>query len=189
MCTFITATIPLKSDLASFCDAAGRHGLRFSPITNPFVQSQLPPGLVYLEKKAAGHCDCDTVLGSLAASDRKHDDGGSSSEVAKRKRMGWSERKIERWLAEKYQANDKRMRRKQQLAELRQQGAGEWLAFLRDALGNRKLAALGLLLHFYRASPTTERVQLKRIARVLVREVEAASLLRLEEDVLHVFQP
>jgi hypothetical protein len=187
MCYFITTTISARADLAKFSEIAGRHGLSFTPIANAFVQKQLPAGLAYLEKAPGTMCDCGTVLGCLGAN-RQDGDTDLTREVAKLRRAGWSERKIERWLADKHKVEEKQARQDRYGAEARRQEAEAWLAFLRDALENGKVGSVGLLLHFYRTGPSSERIQLGGIARNRVRGLDAEALMRIKEDVLQLFQ-
>jgi len=186
MCTFITAVVPRGADLARLGELARQHGLGFAPCTNRFVQAQLPPGSLYLRKESEG-CDCDTALGGIRGRGHGDDEGGLALELARRRRLGWSERKLERWLAEKQKSGEKRGREVRERARPREQEIGGWLAFITAALAPGELQSFGLLLHFYRGDPTTERVQLRETARVPARELNAETLIHLEEDVLHLF--
>lgn len=186
MCRYITAAIPPRTDLRRLEAAAARHGLRFAPLANAFVQAQLPPGAAYMEKGSAC-CDCATVLGSLGAGcGGRRADGAGTSELAKRRRASWSEQKLARWLADRARTQEKRARHAGDVGRERRHEAREWLAFLHDALASG-LPYLGLLLHFYRLTPSNERIQFERSESIPVANLTEGALMRLEEDVLYLF--
>ncbi|MBI5479116.1 MAG: hypothetical protein HY906_09680 [Deltaproteobacteria bacterium] len=186
MCIFITATMPQGTNLGALAAVGRMYGPRFAPVTNAVVQPQLPPGSLYLVKQCA-QCDCGTVLGSVRAREERGD--SIEHEVEKRKRAGWSARKLERWLAEKRTTEARNARVAEDHAAARQPEAESWLAYLRAAVGVVRPHVFGLLLHFYRTGPATERLTLAQTVRVPLPTATPETLLRLEEDVLHLFVP
>lgn len=188
MCYFITLTIPQQADLGQLNDAAQRNGFHFSPITNAFVEQQLPPGAVYLEKDT-GHCDCGTALGSLGVGPRAKPmpDERMVGEIAKRRAMGWSDKKIERWAASKQKADEQRNRREQERANENKPHAERWFRFLGACVLESRIPWIGVLLHFYRTNPTSENVEIEQTTRVSVDTMSVEALLQIEENVLYLF--
>ena len=123
--------------------------LAFDTIHNPHIDSQLEPTERYV-RVTRGHCDCSTMLGSLHARQPKERD------IAKLRRKGWSDTKIQRWL----QSKEHGVR-----APATPQGEltrDEWMAFLRDALDEGSVPYLGLMMHWYRRSPEDEQIHVAR---------------------------
>ncbi|HZS39780.1 MAG TPA: hypothetical protein VFF06_23265 [Polyangia bacterium] len=63
MCHFVTAVVPVKSDLARLSALMGEHQLAARPVENRLLAAQLRPGERLLLTAAAGGCDCGTELG------------------------------------------------------------------------------------------------------------------------------
>ena len=121
MCLFITGVLAKAADTPSYRAVVEAHHLAFHTIHNPHIDSQLEPTERYV-RVTRGHCDLSTMLGSLHTRQPKERD------IAKLRRKGWSDTKIQRWL----QSKEHGVR-----APATPQGEltrDEWMAFLRDAL-------------------------------------------------------
>ena len=109
MCHFITCLVAPGVSLLELQSLGNKHGMLFKPIDNSFVCAQIPSGQYVRATQSL--CDCGTPLGSLTAkhNQRGRAEGESShgTAVAKLKKKGWSQAKIERWLGEKKTASER----------------------------------------------------------------------------------
>jgi hypothetical protein len=172
MCLFITGVLAKTADTPSFRAIVEAHNLAFDTIHNPHIDSQLEPTERYV-RVTRGHCDCSTMLGSLHAWQPKERD------IAKLRRKGWSDTKIQRWL----QSKEHGVR-----APATPQGeltSDEWMAFLQDALDEGSVPYLGLMMHWYRRSPEDEQIHVARRERVLADQLDAID--PWVEDVIYEF--
>ncbi len=185
MCYFVTATIPDSSSVGQLNKLAEKHGLKFSAIHNSFVENQLPNALIYLEKDST-NCDCDTVLGSLNRYNSETLD--YKAQIDKLKRKGWTQVKIKRWLSEKKGAQDKLERERLDQKDHWYQKAADWLEFLQAVTSEREIGRFGILLHFYRSNSETEKVHLKSVKIVSLKEIDASYLMEIDEDTLYQFE-
>jgi hypothetical protein len=156
----------------------------FKPIDNPFVCAQLPPGQYV--RATSSVCDCGTPLGSLSAKDKQKSlaDGESVHAVAKLKKKGWSQAKIDRWQAEKETAAER-----SSLQRANSSGAdlNSWCQFIKAFLTSSEGKSLGILLHWYRGSLDDEKIQIKSIEHLRLPEELEKNLLSIREDVLYLF--
>lgn len=67
MCDFITAVLPAKAKVDEVSRIFEAHQRVLKPLENASIRRQLQPGEVYF-KTTPGHCDCETVLGSVDSS-------------------------------------------------------------------------------------------------------------------------
>jgi hypothetical protein len=186
MCHFITATVPHNADLKQVRAVIATHKHGFQQLANPHLQPQLPPDDQYLGLTRK-MCDCGTVLGCLSQSEGKA--VPEAREREKLRRKGWSPARIERWVAERERAGEKRARDRGQAQEQRMAEAQGWIDFLRALLSTKGVAHVGLLLHWYRSAPEDERFAIQWTEKIRVDEATAEGLMRIEEDVLYLFVP
>lgn len=181
MCRFITAAVPADIDLPAVKPLLDKYGMSFKEVRNSFVESQLE-GDRYA-RVTGSVCDCDTVLGSVSAQGEVQTKATVSGDIEKLKKKGWSQHKIERWLAEKSGATDRHQEadRSKSVAELAQ-----WREFISVMLLDKSTNRLGLLIHMYSGSLEDEQIQIKRINRISLSEQFENSLLEMEEDVLYM---
>ena len=177
MCHYITATVPENADLHSLQLVARRHGQRLDPVENPHVEKQLPRGSRYVAT-TSGICDCGTALGYQRSIDNSDDLKQKASKFRKR---GWSEDRVQRWIAEQ-------QAKAPQIDASELSNAEKWVAFIRDALLQPAVAEFGLLLHWYKGSPGTERINLRASETVMLADLSPELLLNIEEDLLYRFR-
>lgn len=155
--------------------------MNLAPIRNRSVTEQLGRGYRYYST-TRGHCDCGTALGALAslepsgASDRR-----LQRQLRERRKMGWSNAKIKRWLADK--ADSERARedsRKRSLAD----ELGRWEKLLQAVL---KTAAteVGLLVCDYSGLQSDD-LDLKKPTRSPLSAVNRDFLATLQRDRAHL---
>lgn len=169
MCRIITAVVPADFDLSARKLLLEQYGMSFEEIKNSFVEAQIN-GDRYVRATRA-FCDCDALLGIEPKVAVK------PSDIEKRRKKGWSSNKIERWLAEKSIASKDR-------AEKRAGELKHWNAFI-DKLLRGGAKRLGLLVHIYSGRIDEEKVELQRVERVLLSDLDKV-LLRMELDVLYM---
>lgn len=116
---------------------------------NAFVVRQLEPGEKYFFT-TWGMCDCGSEVGSSQRETPPTDElGDLSRDLKKFRQSGWSETKIERWLAQKRQD---RVRKKAEW-KTRHQTIGEeldrWIEFMRSVIEQDAARWIGVMHHFY----------------------------------------
>jgi hypothetical protein len=185
MCHYMTATLSPKTDLKKAAEVFERFKLGFEIVHNPHLESQLPAGERYV-LTTRKYCDCGTALGSLSHAFQK---GPPSYErdVQKFRKQGWSEAKIERWLTEKEMANDKANIKSRRVSGSEDITVASWVEFLTVALESGHTDRIGILLHWYQGSLTSERISLRNIVSLSVRKLTPDYLLKIEEDSLYTF--
>ena len=180
MCHFITATLPAGADVDAAREVARRYRRGWEELENPHVARQLAEGERYFMTVRKG-CDCGTELGSAGAGPPAAPD--LAAEVAKLRKKGWSETKIERWLAEKGKTAGRRARLD---AERAKPGADaqSWADLLHELASLPGASGVGVLLHWYSGHVESERIRF-RVEEVGADELSAERLVRIEEDVLY----
>jgi hypothetical protein len=183
MCHYITATLPHVVELKSVAHIFESHKLGFELISNPHVAEQIAPRDRYI-LTSRKHCDCGTALGSLS-----HQRAANSStydrELKKFRKQGWSETKIQRWLAQKEQTKERHRREDEALAEGSGPELDRWIQFLNDLIRSGPSPRFGLLLHWYHGSVESERIKIQRRETIRFSELNPARLMKIEEDVLY----
>lgn len=182
MCRFITAVVPTDTDLQASKPLLDKYGMSFKEIRNSFIEAQLD-GDRYV-RATRSVCDCDSALGS--ASDQQEGsqtERTHAAEIEKLRKKGWSQHKIERWLAEKSGSSDRHQQqdRSKHDAELTQ-----WREFISALLSDGITKRLGLLLHMYNGRLEDEQLRIKRIERLSLSEQFDNALLVMDEDVLYM---
>ncbi len=173
MCHFITLTIDgLGYDaLKSYMRERGRDAFQ---IENPSVRAVLKPSEdQYLTVRGPMSCDCGTGLLRYGGQSQNNDE----TDLAKLRRKGWSEAKIERAIAQRRNARDSRP------------APADTPDFWRDVFEGLLLTpgtrSVGLLIHSYQGSIASEEFLLSRY------ECHAGDLERVlrdfKEDQLVVF--
>lgn len=174
MCWYITSTLPTRDDVARLRPLIEEHGLAFTPLTNRRVQAILKEG-EYYARATASHCDCSSSLGDRG---NKEASNAREARIRGRRRRGWSDARIARWLA-----------------EVEHHGAGSmetdlsnWVAFLRRALNGRQTKYVGLLIHEYSTDLETESIEINGTESVPIALVNEDLLENLTPDVLYRFR-
>lgn len=172
MCTFITATIDANVGLERLKPVFQAHRFQFLPLENPGVQRQLPKGRAYLVR-ACGVCDCGTAIGRGESAETN-----LSLEIGKLRRQGWSQVRIDRWVASKRSSAEDRASREQARVD---KELSRYLEMIRAVL---EVSRFGLMHHFYAGSVGDEVFEVS-VARPVVPTVDA--LLQLPADTLQEF--
>jgi hypothetical protein len=178
MCHFITAVLPGSANFYLVGDVAARFDRAWRPLASNPVLGQLRDGETYY-LTTPGHCDCETVLGQAT---RAVTAAGRVQKLARLRKKGWSETKIDRWLADKEHA-DKRRHQRVTAGTL---DADRWLALLREILSSGATETIGLLMHWY-SGPISDADFIFARERVPLLEVTPDFLLNIEEDRLYEF--
>ncbi len=171
MCHFIKLVLPAQADVQALRDIVKRHGRVLEPISEARVDRELPAGdRAYL---TTSRCDCGTGLVNRAANRREHDE---RRDLARLRRSGWSEAKIQRWREQRGEAVNRKVEAK---AKSREHEAEEWRALVSDLL-DAKVERVGLLVHW-----VTDDI---RRGPILPRaSVNAETIANLEENVVYTF--
>ncbi len=139
MCHFIKLVLPSQADVPALRKIVKRHGRVLEPISEARVDRELAPGdQAFL---TTGRCDCGTGLANRKSKRREHDE---DREVARLRREGWSEAKIQRWREQRGEAV---ARKAQAKAKSRGQEVDDWRALVSDLL-DAKVDHVGLLVHW-----------------------------------------
>jgi hypothetical protein len=182
MCRYISVVVPGTVRMESLEVWALSLNLGFTRYENPHVRAGLQPGEI-LALATRGHCDCSSPVGSAS---NQPDDAAAAKVAADTRRMrrlGWSEAKIHRVLAQKNGASK------------RPKGAGgdggagleEWAAFLRGARSHGHCERIGVLWHMYRGRIDEEDFPFVRARSRSISDLTLDDLARLKGDVLHEF--
>lgn len=183
MCQFITALLPADADLKAVATIFDKHKVGFKQIDNPHLFAQVTPGDVYI-LTTRSRCDCGTPLGSLAEGKRPKQPR-LDNEVGKLRKQGWSESKIERWLEQKGQAEDKQEREQEVYVENATRRLEHWIRFLSDLLRSGHTSRVSLLLLWNGLQDG--RISLEGEERVPLANLNADLLLRMKENVVYTF--
>jgi hypothetical protein len=185
MCHFITATLPQTANHKSVSAIFTSYQLAFKQIANPHVLSQLDAKDIYI-LTTTGRCDCGTVLGRLNGSSESQSIN-YPNDVKKFRKQGWSEAKIQRWLSEKEQVQEKQESKNIILTEESTLEASHWVEFIKVLLKSGFTQRLGLLLHLYHSGIESERIKILRKERICLAELSPEFIMRIEEDILYEF--
>lgn len=186
MCHVITATLPSSADAAAVVARLAVGGRAFVVVSNAVIAAQIDPGDVYLVT-AGKPCDCGTSIGALARADGGDADCDTGREVEKLRRRGWSETKIRRWQSDVEHSRDRRQREHHVRALRGAHDAQQWVELLGDVLGSGETSRIGLLLHWYRGSVESERIELRGREQVVITEANPELLMLMDDDVLYEF--
>ena len=178
MCTYIMTVLPAGTDLDRAKKEYKQFGLRF------WVREERPPTIsphdFYVG--TAKHCDCGTALGSayIPPSPMK----SPEEHIPKLKKRGWSQAKIERWLAEKRAHS---IDSETALDEGTIQQLARWHAFIEHVLQSRLASRLGIFVHFYNERFGADII--RQIERVPLSRVTPELLRNMADDTLYEFVP
>jgi hypothetical protein len=185
MCEFITAILPAEADFNSLTSIVKRHHLVFTPIQNDTVIAQLAPGETYYRTNRS-MCDCGTGLGCLATVNRKQNqsDHALARKVRKFQASGWSQTKIDRWLA---QHDETRLNRVRSARDHYISDAERWLNIISEILDSDKTPSFKLLIHWFPGELESERIQIQRRCKISINDARPDVMLHMEHDVLYEF--
>jgi len=101
MCTLIYVTVPSAADLTRLPSTA----VRLAPSEDPFVAPKLRPREVLCRPFGVPTCGgggfCGTVIGRQAYRSGRDREERDSAHATKLRKKGWSEHKVQAWLAQK----------------------------------------------------------------------------------------
>lgn len=182
MCHYITASLPGSVDLKSIVPVFDSHNVGFELISNAHVTQQLDPQDLYI-LTSGKHCDCGTALGSLNRDPEKV--VSYERELKKLRKQGWSEAKIQRWLEQKEETNQRHAREDDARVKRGSPELNSWIGLINDLIGSKLTPRLSILLHLYHGAIESERIKIQRRERVKLAEVSSERLMKIEEDVLY----
>ncbi len=183
MCYFITNIIPAKIDQQKADVIIKEYGFQYQSIINPFVAKQLNSDMVYVRLRRS-LCDCGTALGSRIPLDRTEFEDEIMKKVAMFKKKGWSQSKIERWKAQKIEANEKV---ESKLAGVNGSESARWISFIKKLRQDAGANFVGIMLHFYTGGLIDERISINETVKMKIDEVDEEYITKMKEDVLYVF--
>ena len=137
MCQYITITLPKEINLNEVKPLFDQYEMSQHLIHNSYVQTQLNSDDDYINTTSR-MCDCDSVI----ASNPQHLnlEEKYASDIKRKKKKGWSETKINRWVAQKENSG-----RNEEL----QQDNERWVQFLTELLNENQIGKVGILIHWY----------------------------------------
>lgn len=185
MCDYITAILPQTVDPGSVSSIFDGHKFGFELIANPHLAKQIEPG-AWQVMTTRGHCDCGTALGSLSRPEGEKE-ANFDRDLIKFRSQGWSEAKIQRWLDQKAQVQERHQREDDHQAQGSSPELDQWINLITDLLRSGKVQWLGLLLHTYHRGIESERIKILGRERVNLAELSAARLMKLKQDVVYEF--
>jgi len=181
MCIFIHAAVPKDTDLERLGLVFKDHGWKIIPAENEHLKKQLPDDTVL---RLTGVCDCSTVLGRQRAEILDDETKKPPDVVARYKRKGWSQAKIDRAMAnrerdEEAKIEDDRDRQTRQLSS--------WISFIEEVLNQKAASKFGLLFHMFKGSLVDDKIPVRRIETNTTKNLEW-QLAHMEEDSLYWFK-
>jgi hypothetical protein len=181
MCTFNTLLLPASAQLdAVNVIAHATLGHRFMPQGHAAIEDAAAPDARSFIKNNG--CDCGMGLAERATN-ASH--APSDRELRKRRAEGWSEAKIERWLAQRKVTRERHEQEHHRRGEAHRDQARRWTAFVRRILDEGVAAWVGLFTHEYQGSVHSERISIAGVRKFVGVTDEQVSLL--EEDIPFVF--
>ena len=184
MCHFITAVIDKKTNLDQLNQLGQDYGIAFNICDNDYVKDQLRPTEQYVAKKVK-YCDCGTSLGMLARAQSPDGLRVEIQELERLRRKGWSESKIQRWVADREKSIEKARSQFDSLANGKPSSADGWLRYFHGIFSDGSIRHMGLLLHWYRRGPETERIKIKKREVIRMGDLSSQILLSIDEDVIY----
>jgi hypothetical protein len=181
MCHYITATLPVETDVIKFNSYVKPYGMYFSTIDNRSIKEQLNSGDLY-GRINNNYCDCGTILGSQYDNTPRID----KKEIDELKKKNWSESKINRWVESKKFEIEKEERKQRLSKEVSKKDGNNWTNFLNSILTDKITSRIGILFHWYHG-PLSERIILKDIQYITSEKISIDLLLTMNEDILYIF--
>ena len=184
MCYYITATLPKKANLEKLRPLLEDFNMDFTLINNLNIETQLRPKELYF-RATKSYCDCDTVLGSQNRS-QEYEKLLKSKKVKTLRKKKWSDEQIHNWIMDKIASRPHNVSPKKTPEEINQE-INNWINFIKEILKHVK--KIGILKHWYKFGLNNEEIVLKRTTHINLKDLNAKTLLKLEEDVLYEIIP
>ena len=177
MCQYINVVLPADIKTDKLKPLFAKHGLGYSPFQNSFVLGQLKKN-VQLVNTTTRQCDCGSVIGSDSNQTSK---GVQPKDIERLKRKGWSETKINNWMASKTKTDLQ--------AQERDTERSQWTDFLKEAIRKDNFGMVGLYIHWYDNNIFDEEITFKEKRRIPLSELQDDTLDKLQYDTLYEFVP
>ena len=173
MCQYITITLPKETILDEIEPLFDQYEMSQRLIHNSYVQTQLDSDDYYINTTSR-MCDCDSVI----ASNSQHLNLGEkyASDIKRKKKKGWSDTKINRWIEQKENSG---INEKLQLDNER------WMRFLTELLNENQIGKVGILIHWYDLGLDDEPIELKGKRKIQSDDLVGDTLENMEYDVLY----
>lgn len=173
MCQFITITLPKETNLDEIKPLFDQFEMSQHLIHNSYVQTQLNSDDHYINTTSR-MCDCDSVI----ASNFQHLnlEEKYASDIKRKKKKGWSETKINRWIVQKENSG-----RNEEL----QQDNERWMQFLTELLNVNQIGKVGILIHWYDLGLEDEPIDLKEKRKIQSDDLVDDTLENMEYDILY----
>ncbi len=184
MCYYITGTIAPGDKAVEVRRIAEEYHIHWDPIENLSIKKQLRTGETYY-CTTWGMCDCGTTLGSGridASRPRSHD-----RKLSQLRKQGWSEAKIQRWIADRETVANRKENAKAKQAAIPGHDAERWTDFCGAVLTRNAAKTIGLLLHWYKRSIESERLSNLKCQTLTLDQLTPEFLAKIDEDVLYRF--
>jgi hypothetical protein len=177
MCQYINIVLPIGVQLDELKPILTKHGLGCHPFLNDSVLRQITKG-GQLVNTTVKQCDCGSVIASAS-----HPSSGDvqPNDIERLKRKGWSGTKINNWIKSKTKTNTQ--------AHERDRERDQWTKFLEEVLLVKKIAQVGLYVHWYEHSIEDEEIVLNCRERVSIASLNEDTLGKLQYDRLYEFIP
>ncbi len=191
MCHFLTATMAPRGNEEAVRALAESFGLQWVLFQNPTVkQMVLNEGERYYLTTFSGACNCGTLIGFLNefAGRAKADELRSSQQTDKRRKQGWSEAKISRWVEEKRASRRSSVDQAEISSRQADSEITRWLDFLKTVAAGHHAGWIGILKHWYRGDLGTEGFETLKTEWFPFNSLDRTTLLHLEDDVLYRVQ-
>ena len=177
MCQYINIVLPAETKLEKVKPLFEKHELGYRPFQNNFILQQLKKGGLLINTTSK-QCDCGSVIAS--------DSHPSSMDIQPKdierlKRKGWSETKINNWIANKTKTNIH--------AKERDKERDQWTSFLDEVILKNNVGKIGLYIHWYDEIMESEELTFAGRERISLTEMKSDTLDKLNYDVLYEFVP
>lgn len=180
---FITASLPADANLEKVTITAKKYNFAWVKLENLSVCKQLDVGSSYFFTTKR-QCDCGTLLGS-ANNTSEVSKVDLSSKISALKKKGWSATKIERWLSEKSDIDKKQQAKNGNSIGLVEVEA--WKYFISEVLSTKLSSKVGVILHMYSGSVSTESIKLSDKVITKLKNLNDQVFLNMHEDHLYEF--
>ena len=182
MCYIITTILPKNADTQKIEPIFKASGLCLDEIEDKSLNNQTEDNYRFFHTTKT--CDCGTFLGYLR---QKNKDKNEFDKIAiKKKKQGWSEAKIKRWLKDKKENKEKTQ---VEMDKAKNKEAEKCLSFLKNIL-NSEVNFIGILLHF---EDKNNPLKVKEVKKIKIDKIDKINkinkefLLNIEDDILYEF--
>lgn len=181
MCTMIYAVLPSDASRNLLDPVIEQYEMAFQPLDSKWLAGR--PG--QLLRATRRWCDCGTVIGSgynrIPTEEIEED---LEKRLKELKRAGWSQSKVERWLAEKDRAKEKRHAERIASGDAFEVQLAKWSGFLPALLHTGGADWVGLVYHWHTGQ---EIFEIGAEITVPIDELTPELLQQMAPDTLYKF--